>query len=99
MRMLLACLSFVVFAPLATARNLRHRRPMWAGRVLFPTSGPTGKPCLDVGARSRPHTINPNLYDHAISATNRCVLRLTILTRSAVGTHIRSLTGTTGVRV
>jgi hypothetical protein len=56
MRMLLACLSFVVFAPLATARNLRHRRPMWAGRVLFPTSGPTGKPCLDVSARSRPHT-------------------------------------------
>ena len=77
MRMLLACLSCGVFALLATAQNLR-RRPMWAGRCCSRHSDPTGKPCLDVSTRSRPHTINPNLYDHVISTTDRCAERIKV---------------------
>jgi hypothetical protein len=77
MRMLLACLSFVVFAPLATAQNLTAPPNLGGAAVVPPppqrpvSSGspeilrhrdPTGKPCLDVSARAQPHTINPNLY-------------------------------------
>jgi hypothetical protein len=36
----------------------------------------TGKPCLIVGAFARPHTINPQLYDHVITATNGCPQRI-----------------------
>jgi hypothetical protein len=38
----------------------------------------TGKPCLAVGAFARSHTINPNLYDHVIVATNSCPQRIAI---------------------
>lgn len=39
----------------------------------------TGRPCLDVEGYAKPHTIDPNLYDHVISAVNRCPQRIAIL--------------------
>jgi hypothetical protein len=33
---------------------------------------PTGKPCLTVYGSARPHTMNPNLFDHVITASNSC---------------------------
>lgn len=38
----------------------------------------TGKPCLSVGGYARPHTIDPNLYDHVIIAINSCPQRITM---------------------
>ncbi len=35
-----------------------------------------GKPCLSVGAYARPHTVNPNLYDHVITVINNCPQRI-----------------------
>jgi hypothetical protein len=34
--------------------------------------GPTGKPCLTIHGYARPHIVNPNLFDHMITATNGC---------------------------
>jgi hypothetical protein len=31
-----------------------------------------GRPCLAVGGYSRPHAIDPHLYDHVIAVTNSC---------------------------
>ena len=44
---------------------LRHRSPL-------------GKPCLGVLGEARPHTIDPNLYDHVIVAINSCAQRITM---------------------
>jgi hypothetical protein len=38
----------------------------------------TGKPCLSIGGMARPHTIDPNLYDHVIAVTNSCPQRIAI---------------------
>jgi hypothetical protein len=38
----------------------------------------TGRPCLSVLGYARPHVIDPNLYDHVISATNNCPQRIAI---------------------
>lgn len=51
------------FAASGATDILRHR-------------GPTGSPCLEVGGFARPHTIDPNLYDHVITATNKCPQRI-----------------------
>jgi hypothetical protein len=32
----------------------------------------TGRPCLDVTGQAEPHTIDPNLYDHVVTAVNHC---------------------------
>jgi hypothetical protein len=40
--------------------------------------GPTGKPCLTVSGSSRSHTIDQNLYDHVITVTNGCALRIAL---------------------
>ena len=48
--------------PISSSQNidiLRHRDP-------------AGKPCLLVQGMARPHTINPNLFDHLIVAANSC---------------------------
>jgi hypothetical protein len=48
--------------PISSSQNtdiLRHRDP-------------AGKPCLLVQGMARPHTINPNLFDHVIVAANGC---------------------------
>jgi hypothetical protein len=37
-----------------------------------------GKPCLEVTGFARPHIINPNLYDHVVTAVNSCPQRITI---------------------
>jgi hypothetical protein len=34
--------------------------------------GPTGKPCLTVLGFARPQLINPDIFDHMISASNDC---------------------------
>jgi hypothetical protein len=34
--------------------------------------GPTGKPCLTVLGYAQPQTINPDIFDHMISASNDC---------------------------
>ncbi|UPJ78946.1 hypothetical protein IVB16_29455 [Bradyrhizobium sp. 183] len=31
-----------------------------------------GRPCLDVEAAARPHTINPEMMDHVVSVKNNC---------------------------
>jgi hypothetical protein len=31
------------------------------------------QPCLDFEAISRAHVVNPNVYDHVVSAYNRCL--------------------------
>jgi hypothetical protein len=36
----------------------------------------TGKPCVTIGAFARPHRINPQLYDHVITAINGCPQRI-----------------------
>jgi hypothetical protein len=38
----------------------------------------TGRPCLDVVGYAQPHTINPNLYDHVVTALNHCPQRIAI---------------------
>jgi hypothetical protein len=38
----------------------------------------TGRPCLDVGGYAEPHKIDPNLYDHIITAVNHCPQRIAI---------------------
>ena len=38
----------------------------------------TGRPCLDVGGYAEPHRIDPNLYDHIITAVNHCPQRIAI---------------------
>jgi hypothetical protein len=48
------------------------------GTEILRHRGPTGKPCLEVGAYARPHTVAPNVYDHVIDATNSCPQRITI---------------------
>lgn len=32
-----------------------------------------GRPCLDIEAASRAHIVNPNVYDHVVSVSNRCL--------------------------
>jgi hypothetical protein len=44
---------------------LRHRSPL-------------GTPCLGVLGNSRPHTTNPNLYDHVVIVTNSCAQRIAL---------------------
>ncbi len=36
----------------------------------------TGKPCLTVTGSARAHTVDPNLYDHVITAQNGCPQRI-----------------------
>jgi hypothetical protein len=36
----------------------------------------TGRACLVVNAFARPHTVNPNLYDHVIDVRNVCPQRI-----------------------
>jgi hypothetical protein len=38
----------------------------------------TGRPCLDVAGYAKPHTINPNLFDHVITVLNHCPQRIAI---------------------
>ena len=38
----------------------------------------TGKPCLSVSGYARSFRINPNLYDHVITAVNSCPQRIAI---------------------
>src|SRR5258708_6181062 len=39
---------------------------------------PTGKPCVQVSAFSRPEIINPKLFDHTILARNHCSLPINL---------------------
>jgi hypothetical protein len=48
------------------------------GTEILRHRGPTGKPCLSVVGFARPHIVNPNLYDHVITATNNCAQRITM---------------------
>ena len=48
------------------------------GTEILRHRGPNGKPCLAVVGIARPHTVNPNLYDHVIRVTNSCAQRITI---------------------
>ena len=43
-----------------------------AGSEMLRHRSPTGSPCLEVNGFSRRHTVNSNLYDHVVSATNSC---------------------------
>jgi hypothetical protein len=38
--------------------------------------GPTGKPCVTVSGNWKAQTINPNIFEHLIIATNACSLRI-----------------------
>lgn len=37
-----------------------------------------GKPCLTVAGFTRPHTIDPNLYDDVVSITNSCPRQISV---------------------
>lgn len=37
-----------------------------------------GKPCLDIEAMSRSHTVNPNVYDNIVSIYNQCPKRISV---------------------
>jgi hypothetical protein len=37
-----------------------------------------GKPCLEISGFARPHVVNPNLFDHVISANNHCIQPLKV---------------------
>jgi hypothetical protein len=57
--------SYPTFGSSGGTEVLRHR-------------GPTGQPCLEVSAFSRPHTIDPNLFDHVITVANQCAQQISI---------------------
>lgn len=55
------------------------RAPMVGGitnSVVKVHLAPTGKPCVRVEAYSKAQTINPNIFEHVISATNNCSQRI-----------------------
>jgi hypothetical protein len=35
-------------------------------------NGPTGKPCITIEGSAKPQTINPNIFEHWVSAANSC---------------------------
>jgi hypothetical protein len=49
-----------------------------AGAAILRHRDFAGKPCLQVVGFARPHTIDPNLYDHVITATNHCPQRISM---------------------
>ena len=53
------------FGASSSTEILRHRSPI-------------GTPCLTVTGLPRAHVVNPNVYDHVISAKNSCPQRITI---------------------
>lgn len=59
------------------------RAPVLAGEeALGPRRhlGPTGKPCVAVNGFARPEPINPQIFEHVITANNSCsqVIKLTV---------------------
>lgn len=40
---------------------------------------PSGKPCLSVAGSAKSQKINPDIYDHLISITNSCSMRIKVL--------------------
>ena len=48
------------------------------GNDVLRHRGPTGSPCLAVGAFARPYSTNTNLYDHVITAVNSCAQTISI---------------------
>lgn len=57
--------SYPTFGSSAGSDVLRHR-------------GPTGQACLDVSGFSRPHTVDPNLFDHVIAVSNHCAQQISM---------------------
>ena len=49
-----------------------------SGNEILRHRSPIGTPCLDSAGFPRPHIVNPNVYDHVISAKNSCAQRITI---------------------
>jgi hypothetical protein len=49
-----------------------------SGTEILRHRGPTGNPCLAVSGFARPHVVNPNVYDHVVTAKNSCALRITM---------------------
>lgn len=49
-----------------------------AGNEILRHRDFTGKPCLSVSGSGRPHTINPELYDHVVTVSNACPLRIAL---------------------
>jgi hypothetical protein len=39
---------------------------------------PAGKPCLAINGSARPYTVNTNLFDHLITASNSCAQRIRV---------------------
>jgi hypothetical protein len=48
------------------------------GTEVLRHRGPTGEACLDVSGFSRPHTVDPNLFDHVITVANHCAQQISI---------------------
>ena len=49
-----------------------------SGNDILRHRAPTGSPCLAVSGFARPHVVNPNVYDHVVTAKNSCALRITM---------------------
>jgi hypothetical protein len=82
----LAIVSMIGSISLALAQGLggplgSNQRPTGGVLPLFSGSqnaavqkhlGPTGKPCVTVVGYAHPQTVNPNIFEHMILATNDC---------------------------
>jgi hypothetical protein len=47
-----------------------------AGTDVLRHRGPTGEPCLEVSGLTRPHTVDPNVFDHVIAVNNHCAQQI-----------------------
>ncbi|RAI43661.1 hypothetical protein CH341_13145 [Rhodoplanes roseus] len=55
-----------------------------------------GRPCADIEAAARPHSSNPNVFDHVVSVVNRCLkpLKLSICYFGSVHCQFLDIPGT-----
>ena len=77
-RIVVALIWLAVIACSASAQSATNRFGASAGNEILRHRDFTGKPCLSVGGLARPHTVNPNLYDHVINVRNSCPQRIAI---------------------
>jgi hypothetical protein len=79
-RTALLAATFVIATPvIALTQTAGSRLILQNGESAGKISrDPLGRPCLDVEAASRSHITNPNVYDHIVSISNRCLKSLKV---------------------
>ena len=83
MRVALVCVWLAAIACSAAAQS--GANPFAAptigpsqGADILRHRGPTGNPCLAVSGSARRHVANSRVYDHVITVTNSCAIRINI---------------------